>query len=237
MIQLDSSAGRVDCYVARPPRGAGGATTSRGTSGAGGAATATAANASGVLLLHAWWGLTDHFKRVCARLAAEGFVALAPDLHRGQTAETPERAKELVGSVPDDERMAIVGAAVNHLKTVTGGKVGLLAFSMGAAYGTWLSAERPDAVQALVLFYGGEDWMVDKLRAPVQWHFAETDEFVSTENVRALERQAHERGWEVYVYPGTEHAFFNTSRPEAYKPEAAALAWERLLGFYRRYLA
>src|SRR5215831_18785302 len=47
----------------------------------------------GVLVLHAWWGLTDVFKRVCDRLAEAGFVSLAPDLYHGKTTTSVEEAQ------------------------------------------------------------------------------------------------------------------------------------------------
>jgi carboxymethylenebutenolidase len=49
----------------------------------------------GVLVLHAWWGLTPCFKNVCDQLAAEGFVAFAPDRYGGPTAATIEEAEAL----------------------------------------------------------------------------------------------------------------------------------------------
>jgi carboxymethylenebutenolidase len=51
----------------------------------------------GVLVLHAWWGLTGVFKQVCDRLAQAGFVALAPDLYRGKTTASIEEAQALAG--------------------------------------------------------------------------------------------------------------------------------------------
>ena len=52
-----------------------------------------------VLVLHAWWGLTEPFRQVCDRLAVEGFVALAPDLYRGKTTASVEEAEALVGAL------------------------------------------------------------------------------------------------------------------------------------------
>src|SRR6266568_628450 len=56
----------------------------------------------GVLVLHAWWGLTEPFRRVCDRLAEAGFVALAPDLYRGKTTAAVEEAQAL-GAALDRE--------------------------------------------------------------------------------------------------------------------------------------
>ena len=52
-------------------------------------------NGPGVLVLHAWWGLTGFFKSFCDRLANDGFIALAPDLYHGKTASTVDRAEQL----------------------------------------------------------------------------------------------------------------------------------------------
>src|SRR5260370_25257758 len=51
---------------------------------------------SGVLVLHAWWGLTEPFRQVCDRLAEAGFVALAPALYHGQTTPSVAEAQALV---------------------------------------------------------------------------------------------------------------------------------------------
>jgi carboxymethylenebutenolidase len=90
----------------------------------------------GVLVLHAWWGLTDTFKAVCDRLAGAGFVALAPDLHRGRTAATIDEAKALVGMAQRDPDAveAIALGALAHLRAhpaVRGDHAGIVGFSMG----------------------------------------------------------------------------------------------------------
>src|SRR2546421_5603523 len=56
----------------------------------------------GVLVLHAWWGLTEPFRQVCDRLAEAGFVALAPDLYRGKTTAAGEEAQTLGAALGRD---------------------------------------------------------------------------------------------------------------------------------------
>src|SRR2546429_8669251 len=72
----------------------------------------------GVLVLHAWWGLTEPFRQVCDRLAEAGFVALAPDLYHGKTTASVEEAQALVKALDQDaERVrADIAAAVQGLR-------------------------------------------------------------------------------------------------------------------------
>src|SRR5579859_4357980 len=80
--------------------------------------TATASGGPGVVVLHAWWGLTEPFRQVCDRLAAAGFVALAPDLYRGKTTASVEEAKALVDALNQDEEQVRgdIAAAVQFLR-------------------------------------------------------------------------------------------------------------------------
>ena len=73
----------------------------------------------GVLVLHAWWGLTPFFKNVCDQLAAEGFVAFAPDRYGGPTAATIEEAEALQRQREDPVRTeAALGASVEFLSAL-----------------------------------------------------------------------------------------------------------------------
>jgi len=201
----------------------------------------------GVLVLHAWWGLTDDFTRACDRLARNGFVAYAPDLHRGETATTPERAKQLLGRVEDEERIEVVTKAFDYLlahPATRGGAAGVVGFSMGAAYGIWLSTLRT-TVAALVLFYGGSELeaFLEELgadtKAAIVGHFAETDEFEYVAALPGVVENLRSRGMNLTfnVYPGTHHWFAEESRPDVYDPEATELAWGRTVAFLRDKLA
>src|SRR3954452_4079267 len=95
----------------------------------------------GVLVLHAWWGLTPFFKAVCDRLADEGFVALAPDLHGdGRTADTPDDAEALLASTDPDRTANLVAAPASPLRGMPAtpdAPVGIVGFSMGASWAMW----------------------------------------------------------------------------------------------------
>jgi carboxymethylenebutenolidase len=191
---------------------------------------------SGVLVLHAWWGLNDFIKSLCDRLAREGFLALAPDLHNGAVATTVKDAKELMSRVEGDSKKSIVIGAVDYLRSyplIAGRKIGAVGFSMGGAWALFLGAENPDDIAAVVVFYGTGPADFFKTRASFLGHYAPDDEWEPVDEVRALERKIREAGREVtfHFYPGANHWFFEENRPDDYNPEAASLAWNRTLEF------
>ncbi len=116
----------------------------------------------GVLVLHAWWGLTEPFRQVCDRLAEAGFVALAPDLYHGKTTASVEEAETLArGLNQDDERVRDdLAAAVQVLRqhTVTKlaegrVKLAIVGFSLGGAYALDMSVTQAQETSAVVTFY------------------------------------------------------------------------------------
>ena len=195
---------------------------------------------AGVLVLHAWWGLTSVFTDVCDRLAAAGYVALAPSLFPGgATAATIAEAEALVDAHDraPAEAEAVVQAAAEQLRglpAVTGAQIGVIGYSMGAYWALHLSQVRPDDVGTVVVFYGTDDGDYSTARAAYLGHFAERDDFEPLEAVRALEEKIRAAGREVtfHVYPGTGHWFVEPNRPE-YDAEAADLVWERTLAFLK----
>jgi carboxymethylenebutenolidase len=194
---------------------------------------------AGVLVLHAWWGLTSVFTDVCDRLAADGFVALAPGLYpSGETTDSIPEAEALVNKLfsnQDATEIAVL-AAVDHLRglpAVTDNPIGLVGYSLGASWALDLSITRTDDVGAVVVVYGTGGGDFSGARAAYQGHFAENDDFEPLEEVRALEAgiRAAGRDVEFHVYPGTGHWFVEPNRPDVYNAEAAALVWDRTLAF------
>ncbi len=196
----------------------------------------------GVLVLHAWWGLTEPFRHVCDQLAEAGYVALAPDLYRGKTTAAVEEAQALGAALDRDvERVRgdITGAvqvlrqhAATHLADGRG-KLALVGFSLGGAYALDLSVTLDDEIAAVVTFYASYPGL-DYRRASAAYlcHFAEDDPFEPAESVAEMEQalQAAGRPVTFYTYPGTKHWFFEENRPE-YDAQAALLAWERTIAF------
>jgi carboxymethylenebutenolidase len=194
----------------------------------------------GVLVLHAWWGLTSTFTDVCDRLAAAGFVALAPSLFAdGATARTIPEAEALLHSHDEEtEARAATLAGIELLRgssEVSGTPLGVIGFSMGAYWALRVSQERPDDVGAVVAVYGTDDGDYSTARAAYLGHFAEHDDYEPLEAVRALEDRIRAAGREVtfHIYPDTSHWFVEPNQPYAYNPAAADLFWERTLIFLK----
>jgi carboxymethylenebutenolidase len=193
--------------------------------------------APGILVLHAWWGLNDIFKNFCDRLAAEGFVALAPDLYDGYVAITREEAKAAMRKMDKAAARKTLQAALKTLAshpTVSRPQVGVVGFSLGAFYALGLACQKPKNVAAVVAFYGTGRGDFTKAQAAFIGHYAEDDEFEPLADVGQLEEALKAAGRPVtfYIYPGMKHWFFEPNRPE-YDPAAAALAWERTAAFLR----
>lgn len=194
----------------------------------------------GVIVLQEWWGLVPHITGVVVRFAAEGFVALAPDLFHGRTATSADAAGKLMMALEIDEAERDMRGAIRYLRErpeTTGAKVGTVGFCMGGALSLF-AASKNASVGACVVFYGGHPNVkpdLPNLQAPVLGLYGEKDGFVTPAVVRELESRLAALGkrHEMHIYPGADHAFFNDERPEVYQAEAARDAWERTIGFFK----
>jgi carboxymethylenebutenolidase len=195
--------------------------------------------AAGVVVFHAWWGLNDDVVAYVDRLAAAGFAVVAPDLFGGKVASTIEEADRLSGSSDEKVVDAIALSAVDHLADRLGAKAKLaaLGFSFGAAYAISTPTER-DRIDASVVYYGTYTGSIlTRARVPVLGHFAETDPYETAETVTEFEEGLRSAGRDVMIhrYAGTGHWFAEPSR-DAYRAEAAELAFERTVAFLGRQL-
>jgi len=199
---------------------------------------------TGVLVLHAWWGLNDVFRDFCDRLAHAGFVALAPDMFSGEVVRTIEDAEQHLKRF-DDEKVVppILRSAVKELKNhseISGNGLGVIGFSMGAPWALWLAQQEPDLFRAVTLFYGtnGGDGDFTSSKATFLGHFAEKDPYETADVVQAMKKILMDAGRATtfYTYPGVGHWFFEKDRPDAYNAEAAQLAWDRTIAFLHEHL-
>ena len=214
-IKLDVHGKPVDAYLASPAGGG-----------------------PGVLVLHAWWGLKPFFKQVCDSLAEQGFVALAPDMRNGQIAETIEAAKELMEKSDNQVIGDIVMAAKDYLLAHSAGeKIGVVGFSMGAAWSLVVASYGPDKIAATVLFYGIGEAEFSKVKSKILGHFSDNDEWEPMEGVRWMEQSLKDAGVDatLHIYPKVAHWFVEDDRPE-YDSVAASLAWERTFEFLKKNL-
>jgi len=207
-----------DGYLAVPPTGGG----------------------SGVLVLHAWWGLNDTIKAFCERLAESGFVAFAPDLYHGEITDTVAGAEALSAALDgsfDQARTEVARAAkyLNERAGPAGRGIAVIGFSLGAFYALDLSVTAPEHIRSVVVFYGTRPGDYGSSKAAYLGHFAEADEYEPQSAVDELEESLKRAGRPVtfYRYSGTGHWFFEPDRVQAYDAAAAGLAWDRTLAFLR----
>lgn len=191
---------------------------SNGNMASGYLATPASGAGPGVLVIQEWWGLDWGIKASADRLAAAGFVALAPDLYHGDLAQHDEmdKASHLMQGMPADRAARDMSGAIDFLvgySAVHGRGIGVVGFCMGGMLSFLVASNRPDQVRALVPFYGypkGEmepDW--SKLAARVRGHMAENDSYFGPDGARALEAKLKALGKDVSltVHAGTGHAF------------------------------
>lgn len=199
----------------------------------------------GVIVIQEWWGLTDQIAGVVDRLAAEGFVALAPDLFGGRTTHDAEEAGKLMSQLPLEQAVRDLAAAVDYLlvhEAVQGQQVGVVGFCMGGGFVLALAAAAGEKVAAAVPFYGvfaGEDPDFSGMRAAVLGHFGTQDSYAPPDRAEQLAASIRaQSGADVtlHLYPAG-HAFCNEENHlGTYDPEQAALAWQRTLAFLRQRL-
>ena len=110
---------------------------------------------------------------------------------------------------------------------------------MGGHWAYWL-AQRPELpITATVTFYAARGGDYSKSHSAFLAHFAATDEWVSSAGIRRLERSLERADCEYrfHTYEDTGHWFFEADREDAFRPRAAALAWQRTVAFLEERLA
>jgi carboxymethylenebutenolidase len=218
---------------------------SNGSTGEGYLAIPEAGTGPGVVVIQEWWGLVPHLKDLCDRFAAEGFVALAPDLYHGEaTSEPDEAGKKMMALQLERAAKDLSGAVDVVSEKGNGSGVGVVGFCMGGGLALVLAGQRPDAVKAVVPFYGGIPWEgtapdYSAISAAVLIQCAGDDDWITPEVAGQMVQSLQGTGnaaAAMHVYEGADHAFFNDTRPEVYDAEASSIAWRRTLEFLRSHL-
>jgi carboxymethylenebutenolidase len=216
-----------------------------GTTAPGYLAVPESGKGPGVIVLQEWWGLDDSVKRMVDRFAEEGFVALAPDLYRGETTDQPSEAEQKMMAMSMDQTEKDMRGAVDFVaehEAYDGSGIGSVGFCLGGGLAVW-SATANDKVDAVVTYYyvmphGKPDF--SKVQAPVQGHFGTNDEFVSVDDAKALEQELNDAGADAKFefYDGAGHAFANDhDRLGTYDENHAQEAWRKTVDFLKRHLS
>ncbi|HTQ68455.1 MAG TPA: dienelactone hydrolase family protein [Solirubrobacteraceae bacterium] len=220
---------------------------------------ASAERCAGMIVIHEAMGLNDHIRDICNRLAALGYSALGVDLYTregGPPAPEVEAIMKRLFSMSDETARGDLEGAADHLRglSTASGRVGCIGFCMGGRY-TLLMAVSSDRLDAAVDCWGG---FVDRatpderstperptpplelaaqLHCPLLAAVGAEDQNPSPAIAQELLERASASGQEVSVdvYEGAGHAFLADYRP-TYRPEPAALLWQRIVPFLRRNL-
>jgi carboxymethylenebutenolidase len=189
-----------------------------------------------VLLIHEWWGLNDHIKDIAQRYAAEGFIAIAPDLYRGKVATDPAEASEMMhGLAPEDGIDTIKNAIDAAGPSLSISHFGITGYCMGGTFAL-LAACELEGLSAAAPFYGDipDEATLLKLKTPTIFVSGTKDAWINADKVAALEDAAERFELPVHsVKYEADHAFFNNTRPEVFNPTAASDAWAMVIGFFK----
>jgi carboxymethylenebutenolidase len=232
-VQLNTSDGKMDAYVAQPKNGG---------------------NFPGVVVIQEAFGVNDHIKKVTDRIAAEGYVAIAPDIYHRESeriipySEMP-KAIAALQRVVDGKAMEDVGAAIAHLKSqnnVKSGSVGVIGFCMGGRLTYLAAAHHANDVKCAVPFYGGGIPMgnpsplsrTKEIKCPMYLFFGAKDQLIPKEHVDQIKAEltANKVPFQLEVYPDAGHGFFCDDRAMSYNEGAAKDAWDKTKAFFAQHL-
>lgn len=197
-----------------------------------------------VIVVHEWFGLNDSVRNAAARIAGQGYMVLAIDLFRGETAETSADASVLARRLLEEPGFAEMNLRAAHTFLTDGAgapSVATLGWSMGAYWALEASRFMPDDIEAVVVYYGQPDsdpGSVGSIAAPVLALYGGADRSIPTDSVRALQEQAKalEKPLQAIIYAGAQHGFANPDDAR-YDATAAARAWQEVTTFLGQHLA
>jgi carboxymethylenebutenolidase len=203
-------------------------------------AKAARAPKGGLVVVQEIFGVNGHIKRVADGFAADGFLAIAPELFErihpgivlGYTENDIKVGVEMKGKSPTEKALADIAAARDFLKGA--GKVGVIGYCWGG-FLAWVSATRLSGFDAAVSYYGGGIGSVaeERPKCPVLMHFGEKDHAIPLSDVEKV-RASHPTGVEIHVYPAGHG--FNCDERASYDAGSARIARERTLAFFVAHL-
>jgi carboxymethylenebutenolidase len=226
-ITVDTPDGRFQAYIARPK----------------------VLPAPAVVVIQEIFGVNADLRDSCDELAAQGYLAVSPDLFwrlepgvdmSDQSEVEWKKGFALYEAFDYDAGVADVAATMDTARSLPGasGKVGLMGYCLGGLM-TFLTTARKGA-DASVVYYGGNTEKhlneATNIKNPLLMHLGEEDEYISKTAQKAIiEALEHNPSTRVFTYPGCSHAFAR-HRGAHYDKEAAALANGRTFEFFKSHL-
>lgn len=191
-----------------------------------------------LIVIHEWWGLNDWVKQQAAKLAEQGYVALAIDLYRGKVADNPDMAHELMRGVPEDRANRDLRAAYDFLASqpnVKKDRIGSIGWCMGGGYALDVALAEPHLAGAIINYghLATDPAELKKINAPILGLFGGQDRGITPEDVKKFQQDMEKLGKkiEVKIYPDAGHAFENPNNKAGYRADDAADAWKRTVEF------
>jgi carboxymethylenebutenolidase len=185
------------------------------------------------------FGVNSHIRNVCDRLAAQGYVALAPALfdrfvryfESGYSPDEVAHARSYLGKIDWDKMLLDIQAGIDNVKSA--GPVGVIGFCMGGSI-AFLAAARLSGLKAAVAFYGGQiiKFADEKPKCPTQMHFGEQDANIPMSDVETIMRKQPQA--DIHTYPAG-HGFYCDERA-SFHDASAKLAWQRTLAFLDKHM-
>jgi carboxymethylenebutenolidase len=200
-----------------------------------------------VVMIHEWWGLNENIKNMANLLAKQGFVVLAADLYKGEVANNPERAMELVQTVRNNQNNSInnLQTAVKYLSllpNVDSSKIASLGWCFGGGQSLQLALNSQDhPLAATILYYGTplvtDKALLSKIKWPVLGIFGDKDQSIPIEEIKQFGNSLNQSGItnNIHIYKGVGHAFANPSG-DNYAPKETEDAWQKTLSFLKKYV-
>ncbi|UFZ02287.1 dienelactone hydrolase family protein [Bradyrhizobium ontarionense] len=200
--------------------------------------TATAKGA--LVVIQEIFGVNHHIRSICDRLAAAGYVAIAPAIFdrvepnftSGYSPDEIAVARKFVANPDWAAMLRDTQAAIDAVKDA--GPVGIIGFCLGGSI-AYAAATKLTGLKAAVGYYGGAvvRFAEDKPAVPTQLHFGEKDAGIPLTDVETI--KAKRPDVEIFIYPGAQHGFGCDERASYDKP-SADLAWTRSLAFFAQNL-
>ena len=196
-----------------------------------------------LIVIHEWWGLNDWIKKNADDFAKNGYIALAIDLYRGKSTESPEEARERSGSVPQERALTDLRSAydyLSNLEKVSKNDIGSIGWCMGGGYSLKAAINIP-GLAACVINYGRlvtDIQTLKKINCPVLGIFGQKDRNITPADVKSFKESLTEAGIKnkITIYADAGHAFMNPNNPHLYNKTAAQKAWDETYDFFNNNL-